>query len=109
MRYKLSFSKTHEGCLRITASVGRHSDHVIAIYQDEEAFLHLASHAGLSEAVMASLRGSVEIAFNGARTPACCEEVELSDAQLGILRLGSARSLASRAAAETSTTIPATT
>ena len=49
MLYKLSFTKTADGLLRVSASVGRASEHVIAIYQSDLAFLHLLKHAGLTQ------------------------------------------------------------
>ena len=49
MLYKLSFTKTADGLLRVSASVGRASEHVIAIYQSDLAFLHLVKHAGLTQ------------------------------------------------------------
>jgi hypothetical protein len=93
MLYKLSFTKTSQGLLRVSASVGRASDHVIAIYQDDHAFVHLLKHAGVTEDVIAKLGRAVEVGFGPTGTPACCEEVELSDGHLSFLRLASARSL----------------
>jgi len=75
---------------RISASVGRSSEHVIAIYQSDLAFLHLLKHAGLTQEVIDRLERAVEIGFGPARTPACCEEVELGDDQLSLLRLAAA-------------------
>jgi hypothetical protein len=93
MLYKLSFTKTADGLLRVSASVGRASEHVIAIYQSDLAFLHLLKHADLTQEVIDKLERAVEIGFGPARTPACCEEVELSDDQLSLLRLAAARTL----------------
>ena len=93
MVYKLSFTKTAEGLLRVSASVNRASAHVIAIYQDDHAFLHLLKHAGLAEEVIGPLERAVETGFGPAGTPACCEEVELNDEQLSLLRLATARML----------------
>ncbi|WP_263385627.1 hypothetical protein [Granulicella arctica] len=93
MLYKLAFSKTSDGLLRITASSGRSSDHVIAIYEDEEVFLRLASHARFSADVEAALKLLVHIALGPSQTPACCEEIDLADDQLALLRLGAARRL----------------
>ena len=93
MLYKLSFTKTADGLLRVSASVGLASEHVIAIYQSDLAFLHLLKHAGLTQEAIAKLECAVEIGFGPARTPACCEEVELSDNQLSLLRLAAARTL----------------
>jgi hypothetical protein len=60
---------------RISASVGRSSEHVIAIYQSDLAFLHLLKHSGLTQEVIDKLERTVEIGFGPARTPVCCEEV----------------------------------
>ena len=93
MLQKLSFTRTADGLLRVSASVGRASEHVIAIYQSDLAFLHLLKHAGLNQEVIDKLERAVEIGFGPARTPACCEEVELGDDQLSLLRLAAARTL----------------
>ena len=93
MLYKLSFTKTADGLLRVSASVGHASEHVIAIYQSDLAFLHLLKHGGLTQEVIDKLERAVGIGFGRARTPACCEEVELSDDQLSRLRLAPARTL----------------
>ena len=93
MLYKLSLTKTTEGLLRVSASVGHASEHVIAIYQSDLAFLHLLKHADLTQEVIDKLERAVEIGFGPARTPACCEEVEFSDNQLSLLRLAAARTL----------------
>ena len=93
MLYKLSFTKTADGLLRVSASVGRASEHVIAIYQSDLAFLHLLKHSGLTQEVIDKLERAVEIGFGSARTPACCEEGELSADQLSLLRLAAARTL----------------
>jgi hypothetical protein len=86
MLYKLSFTKTADGLLRVSASIGCASEHVIAIYQSNQAFLHLLKHAGLTQEVIDKLERTVEIGFGPSRTPACCEEVELNDDQLSRLR-----------------------
>jgi hypothetical protein len=93
MLYKLSFTKTTDGLLRVSSSVGRASEHVIAIYQSDLAFLHLLKHAGLTQEVVDKLERAVEIGFGPTRTPACCEEVQMSDDQLSLLRLAAARTL----------------
>jgi hypothetical protein len=82
MLYKLSFTKTSQGLLRVSA-----------IYQDDHAFLHLLKHAGVTEDGIAKLGRAVEVGFVPTETPACREEVELSDGQLSFLRLAAARSL----------------
>ncbi len=61
MLYKLSFTKTADGLLRVSASVGRTSEHVIAIYQSDLAFLHLLKHADLNQEVIDKLERAVEI------------------------------------------------
>ena len=93
MFYRLTFAKTYEGLLRVTASVGRSSEYIVAIYQNDEAFLHLIQHAGLDPEVATRLEMDVDRAFGPARTPICCEELELSNDQLRFLRLGEARRL----------------
>lgn len=93
MLYKLSFTKTADGLLRVSATVGRASEHVVAIYQTDLAFFHLLKHAGLTQEVTDKLERAVEIGFGPSRTPACREEVELSDNQLSLLRLAAARAL----------------
>jgi hypothetical protein len=93
MLYRLTFAKTSEGLLRVTASVGRFSEYIVAIYQDDEAFLHLSQHAGLDPEVVATLEREVVLAFGSTQTPTYCEELELIDDQLRFLRLGEARRL----------------
>lgn len=88
-----TITKTADGLSRVSASVGRTSEHVIAIYQSDLAFLHLLKHADLNQEVIGKLERAVEIGFGPARTPACCEEVELGDDQLSRLRLAAARTL----------------
>jgi len=93
MLYKLSFNKTQEGLLRVSASVGRKAERAIAIYENDEVFLRLVHHAGLVQEVVESLEKAVEIAVSPARTPSCCEEIDITDVQLTFLRLGEARRL----------------
>ena len=93
MLYRLSFNKTHEGLLRVSASVGRIAEQAISMYDDDQVFLNLISHAGLSPEIEQAIRTAVQIGFSPAKTPSCCEEVELNDDQLALLRLGTARRL----------------
>jgi hypothetical protein len=93
MLYRLSFNKTREGLLRISASAGRVSEQVISMYDDDQVFLTLLGHAGLRPETEQAIQTAVQIGFGPAKTPSCCEEVDLNDDQLGLLRLGPARRL----------------
>ena len=93
MRFKLSFNKTIRGTLRISATAVHGSDHVLSIYDNDEAFLRLLELSGLDAATVESLKRSAELAFGPSKTPACCEEVELTEAQLNVLRLSEAKRL----------------
>jgi hypothetical protein len=93
MRYRLAFAKTSDDLLRVSASVGRASGYIVAIYQDEEVFLHLIRHAGLAPEIVTTLEREVDLAFGPTQTPTCCEEIELINDQLKFLRLGEARRL----------------
>jgi hypothetical protein len=93
MLYRLAFAKTSEGLLRVTASIGRSSEHVVAIYQDDGVFLHLIRHAGLDPEIVTTLEREVGRAFGPAQPPTCCEDIELINDQLRFLRLGEARRL----------------
>ena len=76
MLYRLAFAKTSEGLLRVTAGVGRSSEVIVAIYQNDEAFLHLIQHAGIDPEVVTRLERVVGLAFDPAHTPTCREERE---------------------------------
>jgi hypothetical protein len=93
MHYRLSFNKTHEGLLRVSASAGRVSEQVISMYDDDQVFLTLVGHAGLRPEIEQAIQTAVQIGFGPAKTPSCCEEVDLNDDQLALLRLGTARRL----------------
>jgi hypothetical protein len=93
MLYRLSFNKTHEGLLRVSASAGRVSEQVISMYDDDQVFLTLLGHAGLRPETERAIRTAVQIGFGPPKTPSCCEEVDLNDDQLALLRLGTARRL----------------
>lgn len=93
MLFKLAFNKTIRGTLRVSATAVRGSDHVLSIYDNDEAFVRLLEFSGLDEETMGSLKVSAELAFGSPNTPACCEEVELTEAQLYVLRLSEARRL----------------
>ncbi|MBB5327933.1 hypothetical protein HDF14_001539 [Edaphobacter lichenicola] len=93
MLYRLSFNKTDEGLLRVSASTEPSSEQVISMYDDDQVFLHLVGYAGLGPEIEQAIRTAVQIGFGPANTPSCCEEVELNDHQLALLRLGTARRL----------------
>ncbi|MBB5060536.1 hypothetical protein HDF16_005272 [Granulicella aggregans] len=93
MRFKFAFNKTIRGTLRVSATAVGGSDHVLSIYDNDEAFVRLLELAELDPGTMSSLKGSAELAFGSPRTPACCEEVELTEEQLTVLRLSDARRL----------------
>jgi hypothetical protein len=87
MLYRLQLSKTFEGLVRVTASIGRSSEYVIAIYEDEETLLYLVRHAGLCSSTVTILENMVASAFSSLGRRACCEEVELNNDQLRVLQL----------------------
>jgi hypothetical protein len=91
MLYRLSFNRTHEGLLRVSASAGRVSEQVISMYDDDQVFLNLVGHAGLRPDTEQAIQTAVQIGFGPAKTPSWCEEVDLSDDQLALPRLGTAR------------------
>lgn len=93
MLFKLAFNKTAHGTLRVSATTVQGSDHVIAIYDNDEAFTRLLEHSELDADTRGSLKGSAQLAYGSQNTPTCCEEVELTEAQLNILRLGEAKRL----------------
>ena len=93
MLFKLAFNKTMQGTLRISATTVRGSDHVLSIYDNDEAFTRLLEHLDLDADTISSLKGSAELAYGSQNTPTCCEEVELTEAQLNLLRLGEAKRL----------------
>ena len=93
MLFKLAFNKTAQGTLRVSATTVQGSDHVLAIYDNDEAITRLLEHSNLDPDTMSSLRGSAELAYGSQNTPTCCEEVELTEAQLNLLRLGEAKRL----------------
>ena len=93
MLFKLAFNKTIRGTLRVSAAAARGSDHVLSIFDNDEAFVRLLEVAGLDAETFSSLKGSAELAFHSTNIPACCEEVELTNNQLSVLRLSEARRL----------------
>jgi len=93
MLFKLAFNKTIRGTLRVSATGVKGSDHVLSIYDNDEAFIHLLELSGLDGEAASSLKGSAELAFSSSKTPTCCEEVELTEEQLNVLRLSEARRL----------------
>ena len=96
MLFKLAFNKTIRGSLRVSATAVRGSDHVLSIYDSDEAFIWLLEVSGLDAETTGSLKGSAELAFTSPGSAACCKEVELTDAQLNLLRLSEARRLYAR-------------
>jgi len=90
MIHKLGLSRTFEGLVRVTASIGSSAEYAIAIYENEDAFLHLVRHAGLDEITVSTLENLVGSGPNSLRGPAYCENIELTDEQLGVLRLRAA-------------------
>jgi hypothetical protein len=93
MVYKLEFDRTFEGLLRVCVSAGSHSDHAIAIYEDDRAFLSLVRIAFLDPCIVMTLQRAVIIAFSPAKSHTTCEGLTLTDEQLIFLRLGMARRL----------------
>ena len=91
MLFKLAFNKTIRGTLRVSATAAPGSDHVLTIYDNDEAFVRLLEVSGLNAETFSALKGSAELAFHSPNIPACCEEVELTDNQLSVLRLSEAR------------------
>jgi hypothetical protein len=93
MLLKLAFNKTMHGTLRVSATTARGSDHVLSIYDNDEAFTRLLEHSDLDPDTIRSLKESAELAYGSQNTSTCCEEMELTHAQLNILRLGEANRL----------------
>jgi hypothetical protein len=91
MLLKLAFSKNAYGLLRVNASPALSDELVIAIYESDEVFLRILGHAKLSPEIEERVRRAASDAFARAGTSICCEEVELDDGQLMLLRLGEAR------------------
>ena len=93
MLFKLAFNKTMQGTLRVSATTVHGSDHVLSIYDNDEAFTRLLEHSELDPDTIGSLKGSAELAYGPQNTSTCCEEVELTQVQLNVLRLGEAKRL----------------
>ena len=88
MVYRLEFDRTFEGLLKVSISAGSHSNHAIAIYEDDRAFLGL-----VDPCVVMTLQRAVIITFSPAKSRTTCEGLMLTDEQLIFLRLGMARTL----------------
>jgi hypothetical protein len=97
MRFTVAFSHNSEGLFRVTAAANPNAHKgigfVVAIYKDEATFCHLVQAAGLQPDETKRLIGAVELTEFNHSTPACCEDVDLDDEQLQILRLTNARTL----------------
>ena len=89
----MAFNKTIRGTLRVSATGVKGSDHVLSIYDNDEAFVRLLELSDHDTEAASSLKGSAELAFSSSKTPTCCEEVELTEEQLNVLRLSEARRL----------------
>jgi hypothetical protein len=90
---RLEFTKTFEGLLRVSVSAGDARDRVIAIYEDDRTFLRLVRNAISDSDVVMTLERAVIIAFSPTKTPTHCDGLALTDEQLVLLRLGTARKL----------------
>jgi hypothetical protein len=88
MIYRLEFSKTFEGLLRVSATTDNSREQAITIYEDDRAFLHLVRHASFDPAVVRTLERAVVIAFSPSRTRTTCDGLELTNEQVILLRLG---------------------
>ena len=75
MLFKLAFNKTMQGTLRVSATTVRGSDHVLSIYDNDEAFTRLLEHSELDAHTISSLKGSAKLAYGSQNTPTCCQEV----------------------------------
>jgi hypothetical protein len=97
MRFTLAFSHNSEGFFRVTAAANpnahKGTGFVVAIYKDEASFCRLVHAAGLQLEESQRLTAAVELTEFNRSTPACCEDVDLDDEQLQILRLANARTL----------------
>jgi hypothetical protein len=97
MRFTLAFSHNSEGLFRVTAAANpnahKGTGFVVAIYRDEAAFCRLVLAAGLRHEEVQRLIAAVELTEFNRSTPACCEDLDLDDEQLQILRLTNARTL----------------
>jgi hypothetical protein len=87
MLYTLQLSKTFKGLVRVKASIGRSAESVIAIYENEDAFLKLVRHADLDDSTVSTLENMVANAFSSPRRPTCCADIQLTNEQLRVLRL----------------------
>jgi hypothetical protein len=91
MLLKLAFSKNAYGLLRVNASAALSGEPIIAIFESDEVFLRILGHVRLSPEIEERIRQAASDAFARSGTSICCEEVELDDGQLMLLRLGEAR------------------
>ena len=57
MLFRLAFNKTMQGTLRVSATTVRGSDHVLSIYDNDEAFTRLLEHSELDAESIGSLKG----------------------------------------------------
>ena len=89
--YKLEFSKTYEGLLRVRVTTDNYLECALAIYEDDRAFLRLVKHAGLPPENERSMERAVVLAFSPMSTGPFCEHLEVTQGQLTFLRLSMAR------------------
>jgi hypothetical protein len=93
MVYKLEFSKTYEGLLRVRVTTENYFECALAIYEDDRAFLHLVKRAGLRLEDERSMERAVVLAFSPMSIGSSCEDLDVTQEQLTFLRLGMARQI----------------
>ncbi len=74
----------------MTASLEGSTESVVVNYEHEDAFLHLLRHAELDDTIVSRLEDMVTIAFISPRIATHFEDIELTNGQLGLLRLSAA-------------------
>ena len=95
MQIKLAFSKTGLGLFKVTAAIPSipkvisPREPVIAQFKDEGRFLELLHDAELDPETHARMAGTIAAVANSPDGAACCEEFDLTPAQLKILHLAS--------------------
>ncbi|HEX3966631.1 MAG TPA: hypothetical protein VHW70_01575 [Edaphobacter sp.] len=93
MIYKFVISKTYEGLLRVRVTTANHFELALVIYDDDKAFLRLVRHAGLTAQNERLLERAVVVAFSPIRAESFCDDIDLSEEQLAVLRLSMARQI----------------
>jgi hypothetical protein len=96
MIYKLEFSKTYEGLLRIRVKTIHDFECALGIYEDDRTFLRFVKNAGLTSEDQRRIERAVVLAFSPLAAISLCEGLRLSEEQLRLLRLRMALQLHAR-------------